>query len=736
MKWGTCAAVNSLQHMKHIQSLVLLAGLFVLAACTNQTTEEKPMRPDAPIAAKADTILKEHGQTRVDPYFWMRLTDDQKRAEIPDNHTQQVLDYLNAENDYTKTVMSHTEDLQQKLYDEIVGRIKQTDESVPYLSNGYWYYTRYEEGGEYPIYCRKKGTLDAKEEILINVNELAEGYDYYAAGGLNVSPDNKILAFAEDTLSRRIYTMRFKNLETGEMIDDQIENTTGGGAWANDNKTFFYTSKNKVSLLSEKIYRHELGSQPETDVMVYHEKDPSFYIGVYKSKSEDYVIIWNSSTLVSDYHILDANNPRGDFQQFIPRDEKAHEYSIAHFEDKFYIVTNWDATNFRLMETPASATGKENWKEVIDHREDVLLEGVELFNNFMVVDERKNGLSNLRIINQTSGDEHYLDFGEPAYNAYISTNAEFNTNILRFGYTSMTTPNSTFDYNMDTKEKTLMKQQEVVGGHNPEDYVTERLWATARDGVKVPISIVYKKGFKKNGKGPLLQYGYGSYGATIDASFSSVRLSLLDRGFAFAIAHIRGGQMMGRQWYEDGKMFKKMNTFNDFIDCSKFLIEEKYTSTEHLYAQGGSAGGLLMGAVVNLAPELYNGVLAAVPFVDVVSTMWDETIPLTTNEFDEWGNPKELESYEYMLSYSPYDQVSNQDYPNMLVTTGLFDSQVQYWEPAKWVAKLRDMKTDDNLLILDTDMEAGHGGASGRFKRYKTTALQYAFLLDMEDITE
>ncbi len=722
--------------MKQFKSFALLTVVILFGACTNQTKEEKPMRPDAPVAAKADTLLKEHGQTRLDPYFWMRLTDDQKRAEEPDEHTTQVLDYLNAENDYTKTVMSHTEELQDKLYEEIVGRIKQTDESVPYVSNGYWYYTRYEEGGEYPIYCRKKGSLDAEEEVLINVNELAEGYEYYAAGGLNVSPDNKILAFAEDTLSRRIYTIRFKNLETGEMIDDQIANTTGGGAWANDNKTFFYTSKNKVSLLSEKIYRHELGSESEADIMVYHEKDPSYYIGVYKSKSDDYIIIWNSSTLVSDYHILDANNPNGDFKQFIPRDEKAHEYSIAHFEDKFYIVTNWDATNFRLMETPVNATGKENWKEVIAHREDVLLEGIELFNDYMVVDERKNGLSNLRIINQSNGDEHYLDFGEPAYNAYISVNAEFNTEVLRFGYTSMTTPNSTFDYNMSSREKTLMKQQEVVGGHNPEDYVTERLWATARDGVKVPISIVYKKGFKKDGTGPVLQYGYGSYGATIDASFSSVRLSLLDRGFAFAIAHIRGGQMMGRQWYEDGKMFKKMNTFNDFVDCSKFLIKENYTSADNLYAQGGSAGGLLMGAVVNLAPELYNGVLAAVPFVDVVSTMWDETIPLTTNEFDEWGNPKNLESYEYMLSYSPYDQVSEQDYPNMLVTTGLFDSQVQYWEPAKWVAKLRDKKTDNNLLILNTDMEAGHGGASGRFKRYKTTSLQYAFLLDLAEIKE
>ncbi|MEM0940685.1 MAG: S9 family peptidase [Bacteroidota bacterium] len=714
-------------------------GLIVLQSCNNSTSQEemqKMKRPNAPMAKKTDTILKEHGQTRIDPYFWMRVSDEQKRAKDPDQHTKEVLDYLTAENNYTKQTMSHTEELQKKLYDEIIGRIKQTDESVPYLSNGFWYYARYEEGGEYPVYCRKKGTLDNEEEILINVNELAQGYEYYSAFPAGITPDNKILAFAEDTLSRRIYRIRFKNLETGEFLEDEIENTTGGGAWANDNQTYFYTSKNKVSLLSEKIYRHKLGTRQESDVMVYQEDDSSFYIGVYKSKSENYIIIWNGSTLVSDYHILKADNPTGKFKQFIPRDEIAHEYSLSHFQDKFYIVTNRDAKNFKLMEVSENNTAEKKWKEVIPHRDDVLLEGIELFNDYMVVDERKAGLTNLRIINQTSGDEHYLDFGEPAYNAYISTNAEFNTKTLRFGYTSMTTPNSTFDYDMEKKEKTLMKQQEVVGGHNPEDYVTERIWANARDGVKIPISIVYRKGFEKNGKTPVLQYGYGSYGAIIDASFSSVRLSLLDRGFAYAIAHIRGSQMMGRQWYEDGKMFKKMNTFNDFIDCSKFLIEENYTSPAHLYIQGGSAGGLLMGAVINLAPELYKGVLAGVPFVDVVSTMWDETIPLTTNEFDEWGNPKELESYEYMMSYSPYDNVTTQVYPNLLVTTGLFDSQVQYWEPAKWVAKLRDKKIDNNLLVLDTDMEAGHGGASGRFKRYKTTALQYAFLLDLEGIEE
>ena len=722
--------------MNKLKSLWMLAGFSAILACSNQTeTRENPMRPESPVAIKADTLLEEHGQTRIDPYFWMRLTDEQKSAELPDDHAQQVLDYLNQENEYTKTVMSHTENFQSLLYDEIVGRIKQKDESVPFFSNEYWYYTRYEEGNEYPIYCRKKATLKNEEEILINVNELADGYDYYAAGGLRVSPDNKVLAFSEDTLSRRIYIVRFKNLETGEFYSDRIDNTTGGGAWTNDNKTFFYTTKNKVSLLSEKTFRHSLGGDVSKDALVYHETDPAYSIGVYKSKSDKYIIIYNSSTLVSDYHILDADNPNGDFQQFSPRETK-HEYSIDHFGDKFYIVTNWDAQNFRLMETSVNATAKENWKEVIPHRDDVLIEGLELFNDHMVVDERKEGLTNLRIINQRTGEEYYLDFGEPAYTAYISNNSEFNTKTLRFGYTSLTTPNSTFDYNMDSKERTLMKQQEVVGGHNPEEYQSERIWATARDGVKIPISIVYKKGFKKEGAGSMLQYAYGSYGSTIDAGFSSTRLSLLDRGFAFAIAHIRGGSMMGRKWYEDGKMFKKKNTFNDFVDCSNYLIKEKYTSPEHLYAEGGSAGGLLMGAIVNMNPELYNGVLATVPFVDVISTMWDENIPLTTGEFDEWGNPKTLASYEYMLSYSPYDQVKAQDYPNMLVTTGLFDSQVQYWEPAKWVAKLRDKKTDDKLLVLNTDMEVGHGGASGRFKRYKVTALEYAFIMDLEGIKE
>jgi len=686
---------------------------------------------DAPVAMKKDSILEAHGDTRIDPYFWMRLTDEQKVAESPDEQTQNVVDYLNSENDYTQKVMTHTKEYQTKLYDEIVGRIKQTDESVPYFSNGFWYYTKYEEGNEYPIYCRKKESLDGTEEIMLNVNELAKGHEYYSASGLTVSKDNKILAYAEDKVSRRVYTYRFKNLETGETYSDQLENASPGGAWANDNKTFFYTTKNKVSLLSEKIWRHKLGEEATKDEMVYHEKDPSYYIGVYKSKSDKYIIIYNSSTLVSDYHVLAADQPEGQFQQFIPRGTK-HEYSIAHYEDKWYIVTNNQALNFRLMETPVGKTNMENWTEVVAHREDVLLQGIDIFDKYLVMSERSNALNQIRIKDQMTQEEHYLDFGEAAYVAYTSTNPEFDTDHLRFIYSSLTTPRSTIDYNMITKEKEIKKQQEVVGGHNPDDYVTERIFAEARDGVKVPMSIVYKKGTKMGPDTPLLQYAYGSYGSSTDPWFSSVRLSLLDRGFIYAIAHIRGGQEMGRQWYEDGKMFKKINTFNDFIDCSKHLVSVGYTSEDHLYAFGGSAGGLLMGAIINMAPELYNGVIAAVPFVDVISTMMDESIPLTTNEFDEWGNPKNKDSYDYMLSYSPYDQVKEQDYPNMLITTGYFDSQVQYWEPAKWLAKLRDKKTDDNILIMNTNMEAGHGGASGRFKRYKETALEYAFFLDLE----
>jgi oligopeptidase B len=715
--------------------ILSIAVLFLVACSTQNKAPEifASQFPAPPDVVKKDSVITFHNHSRTDSYFWMRLTDEQKDAATPDAQTKQVLDYLNAENEYTKTVMKSTDSLQKKLYTEIVGRIKQTDESVPYFKNGYWYYQRYEEKQEYPVYCRKKGSLEGTEEVLLNMNEMGSKYAYYDIGDFEVSPDNKLLFFSEDTVSRRIYSIRFKNLETGKMLPDVIENTTGSGAWANDNKTFFYTTKDQVSLLSDKIWKHKLSVK--TDVVVYTEPDPSYYIGVYKSKSEKYIIVVNSSTLSSDYQLINADRPDETPVNFTPR-EKVHEYSIDHFQDKFYIVTNWNAKNFRLMETSENATSKENWKEVIGNRDDVLLNSIEVFKDFLVLNERKNANTQLRIINQQTKKEHYLDFGEPAYVANIGINPEFNTKLLRFNYGSLTTPNSVFDYNMETRSKELKKQQEVVGGHYPNEYTTERIFVTSRDGKKIPISIVYKKGFKMNGNAPLLLYAYGSYGHSIDPYFSSTRLSLLNRGFVYAIAHIRGGQEMGREWYDNGKMFNKMNTFNDYIDCAKYLTAEKYTSSAHLYAMGGSAGGMLMGAVANMAPELFNGMVAQVPFVDVVNTMLDETIPLTTNEFDEWGNPKIEDSYKYMLTYSPYDNVAAKAYPHMLIMTGLYDSQVQYWEPAKWVAKLRDLKTDNHLLLLQTNMEAGHGGASGRFQVYKEVALEYAFMFNLEGIKE
>tara|TARA_Y100001936_G_scaffold11858_2_gene10377 strand:- start:16257 stop:18344 length:2088 start_codon:yes stop_codon:yes gene_type:complete len=693
------------------------------------------MKP--PIADKKPHRTLVHGQDRVDNYHWIRLTDKQKLAKNnegwPDKQTMEVVSYINKENDYTRNKLKHTEKLQKKLYNEIVGRIKKDDTSIPYFDNGYWYYTKYEKGYEYPIYCRKKESLGNEEEILMDVNQWAKGHDYFSLRNLSVSPNNKLLAFSVDTLSRRIYTIKIKNLETGKLLNDEIHGTEGSAAWANDNSTFFYTLKNKTTLLSEKIARHRLGDLQSEDEIVFTENDDSFYIGVYRSKSDKYIIIYNSSTLVSDYHILNADNPSGTFRQFSPREEE-HEYSIEHFKDKFYIVTNWNATNFRLMETSEKSTVKQSWSEVIPHRKDVLLNDIDVFSKHLVISERKDGIPQIRIINQDNGNEHYIDFGEEAFSAYTSINPSFNTSLLRYQFSSLTTPSSTYDYNMDSKESKLLKRSEVVGGYESDKYQSERLYVTVRDGNKVPISIVYKKGLNKDGKNNLLLYAYGSYGSTIDPSFNSNRLSLLDRGFIYAIAHIRGSQTYGRQWYEDGKMFNKINTFNDFIDCSKFLIQEKYTDPNHLFAMGGSAGGLLMGAVVNMAPDLYKGVIAAVPFVDVINTMMDPSIPLTSNEWDEWGDPRNKKEYDYIMKYSPYDNVSNIDYPNMLVTAGYFDSQVQYWEPVKWVAKLREYKTGENELYLYTNMDAGHGGKSGRFRRYKELALNYAFLIDLAGI--
>ncbi|MCE7060421.1 S9 family peptidase [Dyadobacter sp. CY343] len=670
-----------------------------------------------------------HGDKRNDEYYWMA----DFFSKGPDSN--KVVEYLKAENEYTAKLLGGTEQLQKDLFAEMKGRIKEKDESVPVFNNGYWYYTRSEEGKQYFKYCRKKATLEAKEEILLDVDQMAEGHSYYSADGFSISPDNKLLAYGVDTVSRREYIMKIKDLESGELLSDAVYRTDPGYEWGNDNKTLFYTSKNAKTLLSEKIKRHTIGTDSKKDPVVYAENDKSNYIGVGKTKSEKYIVIASSATMSSEYRILDADKPEGEFAVFQPR-MKDVIYDIDHHEDKFLIVTNKDALNFKLMETPVNKTGVENWKEVIATRKDVLLEGIEVFKDFLVVSERKKGLLQIRIRNTKTNAEHYVDFGEAAYMAHPSGNPEYDTDNLRYNYTSLTTPNSVYDYNMESKKKELKKRQEVVGGYDPTEYVTERLYATARDGVQVPISLVYKKTTGRSPESPLLLYAYGSYGYSTDPSFSSTRLSLLNRGFVFAIAHIRGGQEMGRQWYEDGKMFKKKNTFNDFIDCAEHLVKENYTSTSHLYAMGGSAGGLLMGAVANLRPDLWNGIVAVVPFVDVVTTMLDESIPLTTNEFDEWGNPKNKESYNYMKSYSPYDNVAKKAYPNMLVMTGLHDSQVQYFEPAKWVARLRTHKTDKNVLLLKTNMEAGHGGASGRFDYLKEIATEYAFMFALEGINK
>lgn len=719
--------------MKSI-TYALIAVLFFLISCKTDQKNTGKIVAKGPIAKKIPEALTIHNDTRIDNYFWMRLSDEQKNAETPDEQTKDVLDYLNAENDYLKETMGHTESMQKTIYDEIVGRIKKDDQSVPVKDNGYTYYSRFEEGGDYRLYCRKKIGSD-KEEIMLNGPQMAEGYAYFGFGGRSVSPDNKLLSYGIDTVSRRRYTIYFKNLESGELLPEKLENTTGGTTWANDNKTVFYTTKDPETLRSNKIYKHVLGTSQSEDVLVYEEKDETFSCGIYKSKSKKYLFIWNSQTLSTEFHYLDANDPDGDWAVIQPR-EKDLEYDVSHYGDHFYIRTNLDAENFRLVKTPVNATAKENWTDVIPHSEERFLEGVDLFKNYLVVSERVNGLMALRV-KPWKGEEHYIEFNDPAYVAYTTANLDFDTNVLRYGYTSLTTPNSTFEYDMDTKEQVLLKQEEVLDPKfSTSNYVSERIFATANDGTKIPISIVYKKGMEKNKNTPLLLYSYGSYGSSSEPYFSSSRLSLLDRGFVYAIAHIRGGQEMGRYWYEEGKLLNKKNTFTDFINAGEYLVEQGFTSSDHLYAYGGSAGGLLMGAIANMKPELWNGIIAAVPFVDVVSTMLDETIPLTTFEFDEWGNPKIEEYYNYMKSYSPYDNVEAKDYPNILITTGYWDSQVQYWEPAKWIAKLRELKTDDNLLVLDCNMDVGHGGASGRFERYKREALVYSFMLDLENIQE
>lgn len=692
------------------------------------SVEKSSVKAKPPIAKKVDHFMEIHGHKRNDQYYWMR-DDDRKAPE--------VIAYLDAENDYTKAKLAHAEDLQKKLFEEITGRLEPNEESVPVFDKGYWYLSKYEEGKDYRIHTRHKEKLDDQAEVLLDQNERAKGHEYYSLAALAVSPNQQLLGISEDTVSRRQYNIRVKNIESGKFFDEVIENTSGQIVWANDNKTFFYVKKDPQTLLPFQVYRHTLGTNPNDDVLVYEEKDNTFYTYIYKTRSEKFIGIGMSSTMNSEARFIDANKPDSEPRMFLPR-EKDHKYFVNHIGDQFYVRSDLNALNERVAAVDEDKIGtKDHWKEIIAHRVDTLIQGFELFNDYMVVSERIDGVEKLRLRDYQGQLIQEIAFNDAAYTAGLGANPDPASKVIRYYYSSMTTPDSEFEYNAKTKESKLLKQDKVLGEFHPDAYQSERIMVDARDGKKVPVSIVYRKDmFKKDGANPLLLYAYGSYGATMDPGFSISRLSLLDRGFVYAIAHIRGSKMLGRQWYEDGKKLTKMNTFTDYIDATIALVKQGYGNADKIYARGGSAGGMLMGGIVNMAPELYHGVVAAVPFVDVVTTMLDESIPLTTGEYDEWGNPNDKSFYDYMLSYSPYDQVKKQDYPNMLVVTGLHDSQVQYFEPAKWVAKLRDMKTDNNVLLLDTDMEAGHGGKSGRYKRYLDVAKQYSFILDLAGVNE
>jgi oligopeptidase B len=713
--------------------LPFVAALIMLSACNNSAAHKNVNISwpaiIAPIAKTSPHVRILHDDTVPDNYYWMA----DYFMKGPDSTA--AVDYLKAENTYLDTMMSSTRPFRDQLFTEMKGRIKEKDLTVPFFRNGYYYYTRTDEGQQYYKLCRKKGSLGAKEEVLLDLDQMAIGKSYLALGGYSISEDNKLMAYAVDEVSRRQYVIHIKNLETGELLKEAIPQTNGSPAWANDNKTFFYTSKNPVTLLGEKIKSHVLGKDPSTDVTVYEESDKSNYIGVYKSKNSRYIIIYSTATMSDEYLLVDANTPAAPFKLFAPR-MKDVLYQIYPMEDKFFISTNWKAKNFRLMECPQDKTDSLSWKEVVPNSADVLIQEIAEFKDFLVLREHKNGLTQIHIRNLKDHTDHLVNFGEATYSSSLAFTPDYAGSTFQYNFSSPVTPNSVYEYNPFTKEKKLLKQQEVLGGYTAADYVTERLYIKARDGAEVPVSIVYKKGYVKNGKAPLLLYGYGSYGSNIEAGFSSTRLTLLNRGFAFAIAHIRGGEDMGRQWYEDGKLMKKKNTFTDFIDCGEYLVKEQYTSPEHLYAHGGSAGGLLMGAVYNMAPDLWHGVIAQVPFVDVVNTMLDESIPLTTNEFDEWGNPKNKDAYAYMKSYSPYENIEKRKHPNLLITTGLHDSQVQYFEPEKWIAKLRTLNTGDNVMLLKTNMAFGHGGASGRFDYLNDISLIYAFLFTQEGISK
>jgi oligopeptidase B len=694
-------------------SLAVLFGILLLLGACRQNAKDSPPR-----ARIVPHRLEKHGHTRIDNYYWLRNREDPA-----------VLEYLKAENEYTAARMAHTAELQEALVREFEARIPQSDVSAPYRRRGYYYYQRTLEGKDYPIYCRKRGSLEAPEEVILDANEVAAGRRFCAVTGLQVSSDQSLLAYAVDTVGRRFYELRIRDLRTGEELADRIPQMTGNFVWANDNRTIFYVRQDPGTLRPYRVYRHELGADPASDELVWEERDETFTCHISKTKSEKFILIASRQTLSTEYRYLDASEPKGAFRLFLPR-RRGHEYEVDHAGEHFYIRTNHEARNFRLMRTPEDRTALEAWQEVIPHQEDALLEGFELFRDHLVAVERRQGLLQLRI-RASRGGEHYLDFGEPAYAAYPVDNYELDTPLLRYNYSSLTTPNSVYDYDMQTRERRLVKRDAIGGGFDPAHYRTERLWAPARDGQRVPISLVYRLPFERDGRRPLLLRGYGAYGISSEPRFDPYAVSLLDRGFVYAIAHVRGGQELGRAWYEDGKLLRKKNTFTDFIDCAEFLIREKYADPARIFAWGGSAGGLLVGAVVTMRPDLFTGAIAEVPFVDVLTTMLDESIPLTTNEYDEWGNPNEKVYYDYILSYSPYDQTVPGRYPHLLVTAGLHDSQVQYWEPAKWVAKLRAVKQDDHLLLLKTEMEAGHGGLTARQDTYRERAFRYAFLLEL-----
>ncbi|MDH4196001.1 MAG: S9 family peptidase [Candidatus Aminicenantes bacterium] len=700
------------------------ASVVVLAGPACKRTGETAAPPAPPVAKRVPHALTEHGETRIDDYFWLNERDN-----------PEVLAYLKAEDDYRRQMLKHTEPLQKSLFEEMVGRLKQDDSSAPYLLNGYYYFRRYETAKEYALYVRKKGSLAAREEVMLDGPRMAEGQSFFSLTGLSPSPDNRLLAYGVDTLSRRLYALRFKDLTSGETLPDAIPNTEGGAVWAADSRSVFYIVKDTTTLRPFLVRRHILGTDPREDGNVYEEKDVTFEVGLYPSKSREFIMIASESTLTDEVLFIPAARPDEAPRVFQPRVTDM-KYAADHAGSAFVILTNWQARSFRLMEASIAATGRDAWREIVPHREDVLLEDFDAFNDYLALQERRDGLTRLRVLDRLGREGRSPQFAEADYVVALENNREAATSRLRYTYTSLATPDSVFEFDMASGDNTLIKRDEVLGGFDATNYWTERLFATAPDGVRVPISVVYRIGFDQDGRSPLLLYGYGSYGASTDAEFNASLLSLLDRGFAFAIAHIRGGQEMGRWWYEDGKLLKKKNTFTDFITCAEFLIAQKYTSPDRLFARGASAGGLLMGAVVNLRPDLFRGVIAGVPYVDVITTMMDASIPLTTSEYDEWGNPADKVYYDYMLSYSPYDQVARQDYPALFVTTGLNDSQVQYFEPAKWVAKLRALKTDRNPLVLYVNFSGGHGGASGRFERLRETAILYAFVLDLAGVKD